>query len=99
MLAEQLHVGFVDDCGRLGAVMPPFPRQLPRGQRVELVVDERDEPLKRVLAAVLPLVQQTSDPGGCFASRLIHSFLGLAPSLCTDSRTRQNRTSAGEAPL
>jgi len=60
-LAEQLHVGFVDDHRGLEAIVAPFAREMARGQRVQLVIDQRDEPVERVLTAVLPFAQEASN--------------------------------------
>ena len=60
-LIEQLQVGLVDDGGGLQPVVPPLARELARGQRIELVVDERDQTVERVTAAVTPRVQHLGD--------------------------------------
>jgi hypothetical protein len=53
-LIEQFHVRFVHDRRRLQPAMPPLAGELPRCERAQLAVDERNQPLERLAAAAAP---------------------------------------------
>jgi len=75
-LARELEIGLVDERGGLERVIVPLPRQIPRRERVELGVHERDQALEGVGAAALPFPQQASDIGP--ARAFLHEWRGLA---------------------
>jgi hypothetical protein len=60
-LIEQLDVRLVDDGCGLQPTMPPFACELPRREQAELIVDERNQPVERLAAAVTPRVEDLSD--------------------------------------
>ena len=64
-LSEQLDVGLADYGCRLQAIVPPFAGKMAGGDGAQLVVDERDQTLERVLAALLPLKQRPRDLRPC----------------------------------
>ncbi len=64
-LIEQLHVRLVDDGRGLQASLAPLARELPRRERAQLAMDERDQPLEGFATAVAPRMQYLSDFRGC----------------------------------
>src|SRR5690349_4815646 len=60
-LGEQLDVSLIDDGGGLQPVVAPLARQLPRGNRPEFLVDDRDQAVERLTVPVFPLVKDACD--------------------------------------
>lgn len=59
--AEEPHTHLVDECRRLKGEIPPFPGEVPQGQAMQLVVNERHELLERQLVTAAPSSKQTGD--------------------------------------
>jgi hypothetical protein len=58
---DQADIGFVHQRGRLKAVLCTLTGHATPGDAVELVIDERDQPLQGALIASTPLDQQAGD--------------------------------------
>ena len=52
--AAQAEVGLVHQGGRLQGMAGPFRAEMPRRQRAQLRVDQRQEPLQRAVIPLLP---------------------------------------------
>ena len=87
--AEQPQTDLVDEPGRLKRDVRSLAGHVPQGHPVQLVVDERHQPIERTLVAIAPEAEQavTSPPEDAWNGSILERVTAL--SSCTQTRLVQ----------